>query len=214
MGFGKLTKGMGVQGGPRMLFTGQARTKPVLTVELIPRTTWAKNLRSLVEQEVWDVLRKQAYRKARYKCEVCSGRGPKWPVECHERWSFDRTTRIQTLDGLIALCPDCHAVKHWGFSRTQGKEAECRDHLAFVNGWSQKQIDQHLEEMFDRWKDRSRIQWDIDLTVLSTGYGISRDVVGELYRGRRGAIVSPELAPDEYAGPEEVPWDDIPEECL
>jgi len=215
MSFGKLTEGMGVQ-GPRMLFQKQVRSKPVLTIELIPKSTWAKNIRSLMPKDVWDVLRKAAYKKAHYKCEICSGRGSQWPVECHERWEFDRSSRIQKLGGLIALCPDCHAVKHWGYSQMKGKEAECRDHLAFVNNWTKDQIDAHVDEVFVQWKALSRIQWDIDLTAM-TRYGIGLDVVKALYAGRKvGSQVGPDVAPDAYTGPEEEPmsWDDVPEDCL
>ena len=33
-----------------------------------------------VSRSVWDKLRKQTYRKANYRCEICGGKGPKWPV--------------------------------------------------------------------------------------------------------------------------------------
>ena len=88
VGFGDMTAGMGV----KMLFDGQRKTKPILTCELVPKSTWAKNLRTRMGQDLWDIARKIAYKKARYRCEVCSGKGPKWPVECHESWTFDSST--------------------------------------------------------------------------------------------------------------------------
>ena len=57
-----------------------------LTIELVPKTAWYKNVRSEVSKDRWDELRKECYRNANYKCEVCGGTGPKWPVECHEIW--------------------------------------------------------------------------------------------------------------------------------
>jgi 5-methylcytosine-specific restriction endonuclease McrA len=85
-----------------------------LTIELVPKTSWCKNLRNELTQEDWDVLRKEAYRRAGYECEICGGRGEKWPVECHERWEYDDAANVQSLSGLVALCPKCHRVKHIG----------------------------------------------------------------------------------------------------
>jgi len=217
MGFGDMTAGMGV----KMLFDGQRRTKPILTCELIPSSTWAKNLRTLMGQDPWDVVRKKAYIKARYKCEICSGRGPKWPVECHEQWDFNMSTKIQTLVKLLALCPSCHAVKHWGFSRTQGRESECRDHIAFVNGWTPQEIDHHVTEVFSEWQIRSRITWTVDLAGLSR-FGLDGSTISGIVpvpRTRYGVkrIGAGRYVPDTpgaYAGPEEEPWDSIPEDCL
>lgn len=205
MGFSDMTQGMGV----KMLFQGQASSKPILTCELVPRSTWAKNIRTLMKPELWDIVRRKAYRAARYKCEVCSGRGPKWPVECHEKWAYHENTGKQELVKLVALCPSCHAVKHWGYSRINGKEAECRDHLAFVNGWTKEQIDFHIEEVFQQWKALSRLRWEVDMSAL-TQYGFSRFDLSAIYQKGGGVQEDPEG----YGGPEEEPWDSIPEDCL
>lgn len=206
MGFGRMTADMGV----KMLFQGQATSKPLLTCELVPRSTWAKNIRSLMPKELWDVVRKKAYRHAHYRCEICSGRGPQWPVECHEKWEYNERTKVQSLVKLVALCPSCHSVKHWGFSRINGKEAECREHIAFVNGWTKEQIDVHIEEVFQQWKALSRIRWEIDMSAL-TRYGFNKFDLDALYQQGGGKTAANSEA---YAGPEEVPWDDIPEDCL
>ena len=60
-----------------------------LTIELVPKTSWFTNLRSLVSKEQWDKIRNKVYWKAGYKCEICGSKGPKWPVECHEIWHYD-----------------------------------------------------------------------------------------------------------------------------
>lgn len=85
-----------------------------LTIELVPSTSWFSNLRSLLSSEEWDKIRRGCYKNANYKCEICSGVGPKHPVECHETWEYDEKQGIQKLIGLIALCPSCHEVKHVG----------------------------------------------------------------------------------------------------
>ena len=141
---------------------------PKLTVELVPSTAWGDNLRSILTKDMWDTLRKRVYKKARYRCEICNGKGPKWPVECHEKWSYDDTNNTQTLLGLIALCPDCHSVKHLGFAHIQGKGIEAREHLATVNKWSQSRTSQYIGLVFKQWEDRSNHQWNLNLDWLGT----------------------------------------------
>ena len=60
-----------------------------LTIELVPESCWYSNVRSEVSKATWDVLRKAAYKKAGYVCEICGGKGPTYPVACHEMWSYD-----------------------------------------------------------------------------------------------------------------------------
>ena len=55
-----------------------------LTVELVPSTCWYTNVRSHVPKAVWDRLRRQVAAEAGDRCEICGGRGRRWPVECHE----------------------------------------------------------------------------------------------------------------------------------
>lgn len=141
---------------------------PKLVIELVPSTAWGDNLRSILTPKMWDTLRKRTYRKAKYKCEVCYGKGPKWPVECHEIWHYDDATHIQTLNGLIALCPDCHSVKHMGFAHLQGRGDVARAHLAKTNEWSQSTASQYIGLVFKQWEARSQYTWDLNLDWLGT----------------------------------------------
>jgi hypothetical protein len=59
-----------------------------LSIELVPQTCWFSNVRDHVDQKTWDILRKDTYKKANYKCEICGGVGSKHPVECHEIWDY------------------------------------------------------------------------------------------------------------------------------
>ena len=104
-----------------------------LTIELVPKTIWYSNLRSELSKAEWDRLRKIAYRKADYHCEICGGQGPKWPVECHEIWEYDDQNSVQTLKGLTAICPDCHRVKHIGRAQIMGEYDLALKHLMKVN---------------------------------------------------------------------------------
>ena len=140
--------------------------KPRLTIELVPQTCWFSNVRSEVSAADWDRLRKTTAEAAGNKCEVCGGRGPKWPVECHEIWDYDDAAHRQTLLGLTALCPACHEVKHIGFANVRGRGHAAAKYLAAVNGWTQAQADRYIAEQFAVWEKRSRFEWALELSWL------------------------------------------------
>ncbi len=137
-----------------------------LSVELVPKTCWFSNVRDHVDKNTWDALRSQAYRKAGHRCEVCGGRGSRWPVECHEIFEYDDQAHIQTLIGLVALCPNCHEIKHIGLANIRGRGREAREHLAKINGWTPEQTRDYLRDVAARWRERSKHHWQLDLTFL------------------------------------------------
>ncbi len=144
-----------------------ARCMPtLLTIELVPSTCWFKNVRSQVSAADWDKLKKLTARAAGYRCEICGGRGPKWPVEAHEVWDYNDRTHMQTLTGLIALCPDCHSVKHIGLAVSRGREQPTLEHLARVNGWSVEDARLYMEVQFEVWSQRSTHNWTLDISWL------------------------------------------------
>ena len=138
----------------------------MLTIELVPSTAWYRNLRSELSRKDWDFIRRKQYKQAGFICEACGGRGKKWPVECHEVWEFDDAAKVQRLVGLVALCPDCHAVKHMGFANSRGRGQAAKDHLAKVNGWTLEQTELYVTGCFDKWEERSKYQWELDLAWL------------------------------------------------
>lgn len=147
--------------------------KPRLTVELVPQTCWFSNVRDHVPQATWDMLRRQTYKKANYRCSICGGRGPKWPVECHEIWHYDDCNHIQKLIGLTALCPACHEVKHIGLAGLRGRVEQACQHLAKVNGWTKIQAKEYLQQVGEVWLERSQHQWRLDLSWLSEEFGLN-----------------------------------------
>lgn len=138
----------------------------MLTIELVPQTAWYRNVRSNVSPEEWDRLRRIVYQRAGNVCEVCGGRGGRWPVECHEVWRYDDARRIQKLERLIALCPSCHEVKHIGLAHARGNQRRAIAHLAKVNGWSNEDARHYIEACFEQWSRRSQHQWTLDISYL------------------------------------------------
>ena len=138
-----------------------------LTIELVPKTQWFTNVRSQVSKEDWDYLRRESYKSAGYRCEICGGVGDSHPVECHEIWNYDDNDLIQKLEGLISLCPSCHEVKHIGLTQLRGKYEQARKHMSFVNRWGDERCEYYVDLCFIEWKFRSRFEWDLDLTWLT-----------------------------------------------
>jgi hypothetical protein len=137
-----------------------------LEIELIPRSSFFTNVRSLVSQTQWDIIRKKCYQQAGYRCEICNGKGPKWPVECHEVWHYNPKTLVQKLVRLIALCPACHEVKHFGLARVKGRDHIAKAHLMEINKIGSEEADRHIGKAFNIWKTRNMEEWELDVSFL------------------------------------------------
>ncbi len=147
----------------------------LLTVELVPGSAWYRNVRSNVSKDEWARLKGIIFARANYVCEICGGRGKRWPVECHEVFEYDDARRIQTLVRLIALCPSCHEVKHIGLAGVRGRQGAAIAHLARVNNWSLEDAKLYIEGCFEIWHQRSRHQWTLDISYLDRFRGQSCD---------------------------------------
>jgi hypothetical protein len=141
-------------------------TQPRLTIELVPQTCWFSNVRSEVSSEAWEKLKRMTFQRANYQCEICSSRGSQWPVECHEVWHYDDQQRLQTLVGLIALCPACHEVKHMGLANVRGRGTIAAGQLAKVNRWTKEQTQAYITSQFEVWEKRSKYAWQLDIRWL------------------------------------------------
>jgi len=140
----------------------------MLTVEMIPKTSFFKNLRSELKGSEWDTIRRAVYKRSNYFCEIegCGGRGSKHPVECHEIWDYTGTKQI--LKGLIALCPKCHMVKHWGLTQLRGQEHIAFAHLKKVNCWNDQQANAHIMEAIALWHARNEVIWKLDISWITS----------------------------------------------
>lgn len=143
-------------------------SQPLLTLELIPRPTWGINLRSALKRSQWDRLRRAQFKVAGNVCEICGGRGRRHPVEGHEIWEFDENSHVQKLVGIIALCPPCHEVKHFGLAQSRGRGKAAIRHLTTVNQWTQQQALAHIDAAFAKWAERSTQPWMVDMSWLET----------------------------------------------
>jgi hypothetical protein len=149
----------------------KSNKKPKLLIELIPTTCHYSNVRTTVKKKEWDKIRFISYESANNKCEICGdigkNQGYNHNVECHEIWEYDDENKIQKLVGLISLCPTCHQVKHIGRAIAIGKHKQAYAQLMKVNKWTQKQVEEHILESFEIHKERSKHEWELNLSILT-----------------------------------------------
>ncbi len=142
-------------------------------VDLIPSSSWHASLANLLVPSSWRIIRETTAFRAG-SCEDC---GSQWRLECHERWVYDDTARIQRLEGFEALCGGCHQTRHLGFASVRGHYAEACSRLATIERLAPYEVKPFCDEAFRRFEIRSTVRWALDLTLL-TGLGlrIKRDV--------------------------------------
>ena len=133
-----------------------------LTIDLIPRSSWGNNVRSMVTAMEWDIIRHECYRRGRYVCAVCGNGGR---MHCHEVFEY-RDPDQQILVDLSCLCTNCHEVKHYGRATVVGREKEAKEWLQKVNSWNEFEAQEHKLECFLKWHRRNKINWQLDISYL------------------------------------------------
>lgn len=142
--------------------------KPVLLPEMLPVTTWQQNVRHELGDEVWDRMRKHAYKAAGFRCEICATRGR---LEAHESWSLSNETAVQKLERILCLCPLCHKAKHLGIARRLGMYEDVLQQLKRVNGWSDRDLIREIANAREAHEQRCEWPWTVDLSWLyESGY--------------------------------------------
>ena len=138
----------------------------LLEIELVPKTSFFNNVRSVITDSQWDIIRKKCYKKANHICEICGGKGDKWPVECHEVWQYDDTNHIQKLIGFIALCPNCHKVKHYGYATITNNAELVFNYFIKINNINKEEAIKYIDNVFELWKLRSKYNWEVNIDFL------------------------------------------------
>lgn len=143
---------------------------PVLLPDMLPTTSWEANLRTVFSAQEWDRLRKFCYQAAGNTCVACGSRGEPH-VEAHEAWRFDEKTGVQTLRGLLCLCPTCHKAKHLGFANRIGRLPQVLERLMWLNDWDEAALTAELARVEKRQEELSQHTWTLDTSFLRS-YGV------------------------------------------
>lgn len=141
-----------------------------LELHLIPESTFYGNLRNKIGRQKWTTLSKKIRKERDYTCDICGAKeGQEAPhTHLHEVWEFDEDNKVQKLSGFECLCPDCHAVHHWGLSQIRGSDMiRLMRHACSINGCSEEYFHRHILEAFDTWRQRSTINWTVDTSILN-----------------------------------------------
>lgn len=134
------------------------RPEPRLAANLVPASMWGKNVRAVVAEDTWHLLRSKfgatevgpnsigtdalaGEEPPTPKCAICGTRNT--ALQLHEEWLFDDSGRVQQLIGLWPLCTDCHLAKHLGYAERIGQLDRIMKHLALINSWTRDEAERH-----------------------------------------------------------------------
>ena len=145
--------------------------KNKLTFEMVPEECWYSNLRSILKPKDWDIVRRDAYARAKGRCRICGKSTAR--LEAHEQWSYDEEKALQKLEDVVALCHSCHEVKHISRTQLMGRGQEAMEHFQKVNECSQMDFHMALAEANEIYLRRNRIEgWVTDISWLETRFDI------------------------------------------
>ena len=140
-----------------------AFSKLKLWIELLPRDTWNKNLRTMLPSFAWQELREDTLVLAKGRCSICKQKSN--TLDAHEVWGINDLNNTQGLLNIIAVCKDCHNVIHFGHTVATSANSRCeeiKNHFTNVNKCSEKIFDVHLYYTMALWEDRNNYKWKID----------------------------------------------------
>ncbi|QAY80492.1 hypothetical protein [Sphingosinicella sp. BN140058] len=132
-------------------------------VDLIPETSWCASLANMLTSSSWRVLRDVTIARA-VSCQDC---GAATRLECHETWTYDISSGLQRLMGMMALCSDCHETRHLGYATVRNRFDVAFRRLVTINRIGSAEEADYRRAIHDKYELRSQIDWTLDLSVLA-----------------------------------------------
>ncbi len=160
---------------------------------MLPRSTYGSSLRTVIDPDGWQRLRRAAGRMTGGACAWCGevNLASGWRTwETHEVWIFDLATKRQVLAAVVPLCRTCHRTQHIGYARREGLEVDVVARTMRLNRWSHAETARAIAAAEHLASRRGRTAWDLDLTRWSKH--IELPVWPELFipaDARRAAVV-------------------------
>jgi len=156
---------------------------PILSIDLVPRNAWGKNVRAVISNYEWSKLRwhfgasleqptpgggaicgRSSEGNNYLVCNICQRTFDN--LHLHELWQFDDIKLVQKLIGCRAICEECHNAIHFGRSQAVGLEMQALAHLQMINGWSEEDAKNHVKTAFMQWMKRDDLHYKLDLSYL------------------------------------------------
>lgn len=153
------------------------KSKEIVAGDLIPHTSWGSSLSNMMTRGSWDKLRIPLIKKNSNVCQICGTHHSS--LDVHEIWSYALPGKeeiydaqksgaaafgIQRLDGLMAICKECHKMFHLGLANANNELDSVLSRLAAVNGWSKEQVNKYFDLVGDRYEAASEAYWALDFS--------------------------------------------------
>ena len=160
----------------------------ILQIEPILEQNWGKSLAHLLPPPVWDTLRREVYKDARYACCFCHAIDVK--LHAHELWAYDDKKHIQKLRGFQCVCEDCHAIKHWGRTVRVTQHGELPSntiarltlHFCKVNNCTPLDFENHKYVVGNIAHRRSKFKYKVDFGKFEP------NKVVEIWNNKKGKV--------------------------
>lgn len=161
-----------------------------LAIELVPSTVWFSSLYQIYKERnqlnEWRKIKEQLFRVEGRRCWICGKEGR---LEAHEFWEYDDENHTQRLTAVHHLCGMCHKIKRIGFwchteegRKLLEKSGLPRDdlgsHFCVINNCSRREFEEHEEESFKLWRERSKYEWKQDFGKYDPNHN------GQIFRSR------------------------------
>jgi hypothetical protein len=136
-----------------------------LEIELVPTALWGESLNRLLTGAQWNRIRAPVLERAAGRCEVCASDTTR--LLCHEEWSYNETTAVRTLTGIMAVCGPCNSVIHIGRARRVAAQGQLDiqavyDHFMKVNGIDWPTAQQAIRDAIQLHAERCNRIWITD----------------------------------------------------
>ncbi|MCS7092504.1 MAG: HNH endonuclease [Patescibacteria group bacterium] len=143
--------------------------KLILTIEMVPASTWGNNLRKIIKPKLWEEIKKAVFAKSKGQCAVCKQKSKK--LHAHEVWRYDDKEKLQILKDIVPLCTLCHMVKHMGFAgvisqKSKLSQEKLISHFCKVNNVTRQAFQKHYASEIKRFEERSKYEWQVKVPFL------------------------------------------------
>lgn len=144
-----------------------------LKIELIPKTAYGQNLRSIMPAIKWQQLSRVIRNNANLKCEICGEQVNSIAnLDAHEVWRFikirkksGKIIRKQQLKCIVAVCKKCHRVIHIGRTSYGKHYDEAVEHFLNVNHCRYSKFKKAEQKAYRKWSRRSQHKWKLDVDL-------------------------------------------------
>lgn len=147
-----------------------------LVIDFVPKTCWCKKIRYALVPEDFKRLEGLVINRTNRQCEACGVKDPnhEFRMEVQARWEYDVSDGkyMQRLVRLMAMCPDCHEVTHFGKACLDGRRDAAIVHLQKAANMSAENAQAHADAAYTKLRELNEHEWELDLSLF-TNNGLS-----------------------------------------